>query len=173
MNKAKRYDANVFFPGCLGPLAREVVLAEVHDEIVAALESRPTPDAYDAAMKALWKHRDRCAELVQLIKRIVAHANRDRDNERHGAPNHCHRVRNHWDADGSLCQKCVDWDQLRAVAAELPDLSQLTPGAPAPIASVPGLREYVERGLADGTLTLGGPITVSGELPKLGALCQK
>lgn len=71
----------------------------------------------------------RVVELEQLIKRIVGHAKRDRDNERHGAPNHCHRVRNHWDADGSLCQECVDWDQLRAVADEQPDLGHLQVGS--------------------------------------------
>ncbi|WP_312388111.1 hypothetical protein [Stutzerimonas nitrititolerans] len=150
-----------------GGTRRDVKKAQQHLEEVKAflsaeLESRPTPDAYDAACKALWKNRDRVAELEQLIKRIVDHAKRDRDNERHGAPNHCHRVRNHWDTDGSLCQECVDWDQLRAFAAEAPDLAHMQPGVPVPISSVPGLREYVTRGLADGTLTLGGAITATG-----------
>lgn len=51
-----------------------------------------------------------------LIKRIVAHAERDPDNERKGAPDHCHSKPYHWDADGSPCQECRDWDELRAVA---------------------------------------------------------
>lgn len=46
MSDVKRYNANVFFPGCLGPLSREVVLAELEAEAqalreeVAALRAR-------------------------------------------------------------------------------------------------------------------------------------
>ncbi|UNY90618.1 MULTISPECIES: hypothetical protein [unclassified Pseudomonas] len=35
----KRYDANVFFPGCLGPLNREVVLADDADKLEAEAQA--------------------------------------------------------------------------------------------------------------------------------------
>lgn len=47
--------------------------------------------------------------------------------------------------------------------ANLPDLSRLQPGVPVPISSVPGMREYIAKGLADGTLTIGGAISATGE----------
>ena len=34
----------------------------------------PTPEAYEAACKALWKHRDSLAELIALADAVLDHA---------------------------------------------------------------------------------------------------
>jgi hypothetical protein len=37
-------------------------------------DDNPTPEAYDAACKALWKHRDSLAELIPLLDAVLDHA---------------------------------------------------------------------------------------------------
>ena len=39
MTEVNIYNANVFLPGCLGPVRREVVLADDHQEVVQALRA--------------------------------------------------------------------------------------------------------------------------------------
>lgn len=39
VKRSTRHTANVFLPGCLGPVRREVILEDDHDEEIAALLS--------------------------------------------------------------------------------------------------------------------------------------
>lgn len=55
-----------------------------------------------------------------LLERIISRAD---DPAREltagvGAPGHSHRAPGVWDADGSYCEVCADWNQLRAILAQ-------------------------------------------------------
>lgn len=101
---------------------RDRVAADIQSQCVPDVESlqasgMETIDAYSAGVAAATEAAvGSLVALQMLVKRIVKHAERDQDSERHGHPGHCHNVRNRWDADGSVCQECIDWDLLRAVA---------------------------------------------------------
>lgn len=105
------------------PGGAEPTLQAAQQAMAAYGEHLNGPDYGDGPEFKGWRDRvatDPLVGLQMLIKRIVRHAERDQDSERHGHPGHCHNVRNRWDADGSVCQECIDWDLLRAVARGAP-----------------------------------------------------
>jgi len=47
------------------------------------------------------------------------------------APGHCHDVRGRWDKDGSVCEWCALWDQVREFVKQNTKPSGGLPSAPA------------------------------------------
>lgn len=66
------HTANVFLPGCLGPVKREVVLIEDHQELVARLEhAAHERDQLKAENEALRNQTSCVDDLSALVRQLV------------------------------------------------------------------------------------------------------
>lgn len=75
-------------------------------------------DAEEQSQRNLNRAIDAETELrkaKEVAKRLIEAIKSD-DCSLTGSPQHWHNVKNKWDSDGSICQECVAFDELRELA---------------------------------------------------------